>query len=104
MLGAIIGDIVGSVYEFDNYRTNDFDPFFHPKSFFTGGTVCTAAVAEALVRHVGPAVSPREGGRRCCKNDGWGIRFVQWLGSNDEGPLFCEPCMGYPCLLKSSIH
>jgi len=33
MLGAIIGDIVGSVYEFNNYRAKDFTPFVHPKAF-----------------------------------------------------------------------
>ena len=48
MLGAIIGDIVGSVYEFNNYRAKDFQPFFHPKAFFTDDTVCTIAVAPAL--------------------------------------------------------
>ena len=49
MLGAIIGDIAGSVYEFNNYRAKDFQPFFHPKAFFTDDTVCTIAVADALV-------------------------------------------------------
>lgn len=34
MLGSIIGDIVGSVYEFNNYRAKDFAPFFHPKADF----------------------------------------------------------------------
>lgn len=32
MLGAIIGDIVGSVYEFNNYRAKDFTPFFHRRT------------------------------------------------------------------------
>ncbi len=86
MLGAIIGDIVGSVYEFNNYRAKDFDPFFHPKCFFTDDTVCTVAVAEALVRHVDPAVALRVWGRRYWDNGGWGMRFAQWLGSDNEGP------------------
>ena len=86
MLGAIIGDIVGSVYEFNNYRAKDFDPFFHPKSFFTDDTVCTAAVAEALVHHVDPAVALRGWGRRYWENGGWGMRFARWLGSDDDGP------------------
>jgi ADP-ribosylglycohydrolase len=46
MLGAITGDIVGSVYEFRNYRATDFDPFFHPRAFYTDDTICTAAVAD----------------------------------------------------------
>ncbi len=86
MLGAIIGDIVGSVYEFNNHRAKDFDSFFHPKSFFTDDTICTAAVADALVRHVDPAIALREWGRRYWENGGWGMRFAQWLGSDDEGP------------------
>lgn len=86
MLGAIIGDIVGSVYEFNNYRAKDFEPFFHPECFFTDDTVCTAAVAESLTQHVDPAVSLREWGRRYWQNGGWGMRFAQWLGSDDEGP------------------
>lgn len=86
MLGAIIGDIVGSVYEFNNYRGKDFDPFFHSDCFFTDDSVCTAAVAESLTRHIDPAVSLRDWGRRYWKNGGWGMRFAQWLGSDDEGP------------------
>ena len=65
MLGAIIGDIVGSVYEFNNYRAKDFTPFFHPKAFFTDDTVCTIAVADALVNEdKDPALTLLEWGRR----------------------------------------
>ena len=46
MLGAIIGDIVGSVYEFHNVKTKDF-PLFTDRCFFTDDTVMTCAVAEA---------------------------------------------------------
>ena len=48
MLGAIIGDIVGSPYEFNNIKTTDF-PLFSNKSKFTDDTVMTMAVAEALM-------------------------------------------------------
>ena len=47
MLGAIIGDIVGSIYEFNNIRTMKF-PLFTDKNFFTDDTVMTLAVAEIL--------------------------------------------------------
>lgn len=86
MLGAVIGDIVGSVYEFRNYKAKDFEPFFQPGCFFTDDTVCTAAVADALTRHIDPAVALREWGRRYWDNGGWGQRFAQWLASDDEGP------------------
>ena len=48
MYGAVIGDIVGSPYEFDfnNIKTKDF-PLFSEKSEFTDDTVMTVAVAEA---------------------------------------------------------
>jgi ADP-ribosylglycohydrolase len=47
MIGAIIGDIVGSIYEFDSIKTKDF-PFFQEKCYFTDDTVLTLAIAEAL--------------------------------------------------------
>ena len=40
MIGAIVGDIVGSVYEWHNIKTKDF-PFFRPDCFFTDDTVMT---------------------------------------------------------------
>ncbi len=86
MLGAIIGDIVGSVYEFNNYRAKDFTPFFHPKAFFTDDTVCTIAVADALVNGKDPATTLREWGRRYWKNGGWGQRFALWIATDGMGP------------------
>ena len=47
MKGAIIGDIVGSIYEFHNIKTKDF-PLLSPNCFFTDDTVMTVAVAAAL--------------------------------------------------------
>jgi ADP-ribosylglycohydrolase len=84
MLGAIIGDIVGSVYEFNNYRAKDFKPFFHAESFFTDDTVCTVAVADALVNQLDPTTALRTWGRRYWDNGGWGMRFAGWLGSDDR--------------------
>jgi ADP-ribosylglycohydrolase len=49
MLGAIIGDIVGSVYEWDNIKTKDF-PLFRKDCFFTDDTVMTIAVADAIMQ------------------------------------------------------
>ena len=86
MLGAIIGDIVGSVYEFNNYRAKDFQPLFHKKAFFTDDTVCTVAVADALINHRDPAVALRDWGRRYWDNGGWGQRFALWIATDDMGP------------------
>lgn len=49
MIGAIFGDVVGSVYEFNNIRKKDFK-LFCDKSKFTDDTVMTLAVANALVK------------------------------------------------------
>lgn len=48
MIGAIIGDIVGSRFEFNNHRNIDFE-LFHQESRFTDDTVCTMAVADWIV-------------------------------------------------------
>ena len=48
MLGAIIGDVVGSIYEFNNHRSKEFDIYTEGMSF-TDDTVMTAAVAEWLM-------------------------------------------------------
>ncbi|MBP5607264.1 MAG: ADP-ribosylglycohydrolase family protein, partial [Lachnospiraceae bacterium] len=50
MYGAIIGDMVGSPYEFDQGRkVKDFGPLFINRSVFTDDSVMTIAVAEALM-------------------------------------------------------
>ena len=48
MLGAIVGDIVGSVYEWHNIKTKEFS-LFRDDCFFTDDTVMTCAVAEAVM-------------------------------------------------------
>jgi ADP-ribosylglycohydrolase len=53
MLGAIIGDVAGSIYEFENHRSKAF-PLFGPDTGFTDDTVCTVALADALVRNADP--------------------------------------------------
>lgn len=48
MYGAIAGDMIGSVYEFNSFKTTEF-PLFSRRSRFTDDTVMTIAVAEALM-------------------------------------------------------
>ena len=86
MLGSIIGDIAGSVYEFNNYRAKDFEPFFHPEAGFTDDTVCTIAIAEALLHDKCPARTLKEWGERYWSNGGWGRSFALWLGSDSIEP------------------
>lgn len=50
MIGAILGDIVGSIYEFDNIKTKEFE-LFDRDCIFTDDSVMTIAVAEALMQY-----------------------------------------------------
>lgn len=50
MLGAIIGDIVGSRFEFDNIYKTDFE-LFTSECAFTDDSICTIAVADAIMRN-----------------------------------------------------
>ena len=54
MLGALIGDIVGSIYEWDNHRSKVF-PLFGPGCDYTDDSVCTVALADALLTGADPA-------------------------------------------------
>ena len=48
MLGAIIGDIVGSRFEFNNHRSKEFD-LFTKDCFATDDSIMTLAVAKAIM-------------------------------------------------------
>lgn len=94
MLGAILGDIIGSPYEFDhnNIKTTNF-PLFSPKSAFTDDTVMTLAIAEGLLNGYGDEqkaedeiiLSMQKYGRMY-PNAGYGISFQKWLQSAKPDP------------------
>ncbi len=86
MIGAITGDIVGSVYEFDNYRAKDFEPLIHPKAFVTDDSVCTIAVANILLHGRDPAPALKDWCRRFWHIGGWGARFGQWVQGESLAP------------------
>ncbi|UOP05728.1 ADP-ribosylglycohydrolase family protein [Conchiformibius kuhniae] len=88
MLGAAIGDVVGSRFEFANYRATDF-ALFTDKSGFTDDTVCTVAVAEwALGGCRGDlAVMLQRWCQRYPQVSGsYGARFGAWLWSASPEP------------------
>lgn len=86
MLGAIIGDIVGSPYEFANTTDPSF-PLFSKESEFTDDSVCTIAVADALVRDVPMALSLREWCHFYPNPKGaYGGSFSAWLASPNPAP------------------
>lgn len=87
MLGAIVGDIIGSVYEWHNIKTKEF-PLFRDDCHFTDDTVMTVATAEALM-HGGETEHFIEAYRkwgRLYPNAGYGGRFGLWLQSDDPKP------------------
>lgn len=86
MLGTITGDIIGSAYEKANYRGKDFAPLFHPRARFTDDTVCTVAIADAMLSGTLPAVALQTWGRRYEHTGGWGQRFALWLADDDPRP------------------
>lgn len=87
MIGAIIGDIVGSVYEWNNIKTKEF-PFFQDKCFFTDDTVMTIAVAQGLMDGgtEDDFIDAMKKYGRMYPNAGYGGRFGAWLFSDSRQP------------------
>ena len=98
MYGAILGDIIGSPYEFDRgSKTKDF-PFFDKGATFTDDSVMTIAVADALMQAEDRNVIDDESAVKALlidsmhkwghkyPNAGYGGRFRTWLRHNE-----CEP-------------
>ncbi len=81
MIGAIAGDMIGSVYEFHNIHTTDF-PLFSQNSFFTDDTVMTVATAKAILTDGDYGHWYRELGR-AYPDAGYGGMFRRWLQSSD---------------------
>lgn len=86
MKGTIIGDIVGSRFEFNNHKTKRFE-LFHSDCRFTDDTVCTIATMDWLAtneehNYLGYL-------QKWCKkypNVGFSPRFIQWILSNSKEP------------------
>ena len=93
MFGAIIGDIVGSTYEFHNKKSKSF-PFWTKGSHFTDDTVMTCAVCAALREYKKDKTTDvhnllvkrmQEIGREYPKC-GYGGKFLTWMNSDDPKP------------------
>ncbi len=91
MLGAIIGDIVGSRFEFFSHKSKDFE-FFHKDCSFTDDSVMTIAVANALMvcddysqlNEIATREMVDIG--RMYPNAGYGGYFINWIFSDDHEP------------------
>ena len=102
MLGAIVGDIVGSPYEFDENREiahSKVFPLLSEDSRFTDDTVMTLAVADAIMRVMprrGDSVTPEDFRRQVIismrnfaakyPSAGYGARFMYWLARPHPQP------------------
>ena len=89
MLGAIIGDTVGSVYEFNNIKTVSF-PLFSVKSNYTDDSIMTMAVADWLLKDPTHGMDALEASfisfarKYPCPMGGYGGGFNRWLFFPEE--------------------
>jgi ADP-ribosylglycohydrolase len=84
VIGAIAGDIVGSVYERRRIKNKDF-PLFSPSSRFTDDTVLTVALADAILTGSDYATLMR-GYHRRHPHAGYGGMFRRWAADPRSGP------------------
>ena len=96
MYGAILGDMIGAPYEFDQGdKVKDFGPLFVSRSCFTDDSVMTIAVADALMDAGSDAgedkiksvvvESMQKWGNKY-PDAGYGGRFIGWLAEKDPKP------------------
>lgn len=84
IIGAVIGDVIGSVFEWNNVKTTNFD-LFNPKCDFTDDTVLTIAVADSILNKKDFAKTIWEYGRKY-RGRGYGGSFRKWLQEDDLKP------------------
>ena len=84
MLGAIAGDIIGSVHEFQGQKSKEF-PLFIEQSTFTDDTVLTIAVADCLLHGCSYVDKFREY-TKSYPDRGYGLGFRDWVRSGSRQP------------------
>ena len=92
MIGAIIGDIAGSRFEWHNIKHKQFE-LLDRRCFFTDDTVMTLAVAEAILECCGDTERLPDQTVKCMQeigrpypDCGYGGRFYRWIYSGDPEP------------------
>lgn len=121
LYGAIIGDIIGSKYEFNNIKTKDF-PLLSAGCSYTDDTIMTIAVARALINSKANKESFRAlliqemrslGKKYPHPQGGYGSRFTQWLNSSHPAPykscgngsaMRVSPCGLYAVELEEALE
>jgi len=84
MIGAIAGDIIGSVHEFIPIKTKEF-PLFTDRSFFTDDSVLTIAIADSIL-HKKPYDKTLQEYGRYYPNAGFGTWFIKWIHQEKPEP------------------
>lgn len=84
MLGAIAGDVIGSVFEFRNIKTTDF-PLFSERTTFTDDTVLTVAVADSILNNIPYEINLKKY-FRLYPYAGYGGSFRIWAASPESRP------------------
>ncbi len=84
IIGAVIGDVIGSVFEWNNIKTTDFD-LFNPKCDFTDDSVLTIAIADCILNKKDFAKTIWEYGRKY-RGRGYGGSFRNWLQEDNLKP------------------
>ena len=87
MLGAIAGDVIGSVYEAANVKHPNFQPLVHPEAQPTDDTILTCAVAE-WVLHGGDLVDRLHDWFARFPEAGYGGTFVRWAAHRLREPYY----------------
>jgi len=84
LLGALAGDMIGSVYEFDPYKGTDF-PLFGEGSRLTDDSILTLAVADSLISG-GSYLERIRAYALAYPNSGFGGMFREWMHDPDPRP------------------
>jgi len=84
MIGAIAGDVIGSVFEQYPIKSTQFE-LFSRHSRFTDDTVLTVAVADSILKNIDYATSLKTFGTKF-PDAGYGASFFRWIFSSDMKP------------------
>jgi ADP-ribosylglycohydrolase len=87
MLGAIIGDIIGTQFEFHNINNTDFTLFNKELCTFSDDTVCTVAIADAILNGTNNFQDSLKKWAYKYPDAGYGRKFLDWLAAPDPEPM-----------------
>lgn len=86
MIGALTGDYIGSIYEFDNTKDKQF-PLIDKRKEITDDSICTIAIAYAILKGIPYGVALKE---ICLRHPNpmgaYGTGFINWLNKRDDAP------------------